>query len=73
MRDLGDEEASRNFAGSLLVAHRNMFDPNFRPAYFEDNDYYARVVLGGGRCRVVHAAQFFHHGSMTIKEDPEMA
>jgi len=50
-----------------------MFDPNFRPAYFEDNDYYARVVLGGGRCRVVHAAQFFHHGSMTIKEDTEMA
>jgi len=49
------------------------FDPNFRPAYFEDNDYYARVVLGGGECRVVHAAQFFHHGSMTVKADPEMA
>ena len=30
MRDLGDEEASRNFAGSLLVAHPNMLDPNFR-------------------------------------------
>src|SRR5439155_17526038 len=25
-----------------------LFDPHFRPAYFEDNDYYARVVLGGG-------------------------
>src|SRR5512132_4029102 len=30
MRDLGDERGSRNFAGSLLVAHPNMVDPNFR-------------------------------------------
>ena len=30
MRDLGDEGVSRNFAGSLLVAHPNMMDPNFR-------------------------------------------
>jgi putative transcriptional regulator len=32
MRDLGDEGVSRNFAGSLLVAHPNMVDPNFRRA-----------------------------------------
>lgn len=49
------------------------FDANYRPAYFEDNDYYGRVVLGGGNCHVVHAAQFFHHGSMTVRQDPEMA
>lgn len=49
------------------------FDPNFKPAYFEDNDYYARVVLGGGECRVVHAAQFYHHGSATVRLDPEAA
>jgi putative transcriptional regulator len=30
MRDLDDERVSRNFAGSLLVAHPNMIDPNFR-------------------------------------------
>src|SRR5207249_4581616 len=30
MRDLGDERLSRNFAGSLLVAHPNLVDPNFR-------------------------------------------
>jgi len=29
MRDLGDERVSRNLAGSLLVAHPNMVDPNF--------------------------------------------
>lgn len=47
------------------------FDTNFRPAYFEDNDYYARIVLSGNRCEVCHRAQFFHHGSLTIKSDPE--
>jgi putative transcriptional regulator len=30
MRDLGDKPSSRSFAGSLLVAHPNMVDPNFR-------------------------------------------
>src|SRR5919106_6387123 len=30
MRGSGDERVSRNFAGSLLVAHPNMVDPNFR-------------------------------------------
>ena len=30
MRDLGDERLSRSFAGSLLVAHPNMLDQNFR-------------------------------------------
>lgn len=49
------------------------FDPHFRPAYFEDNDYYGRVVLGGGECQVVAGAQFLHHGSMTVRHDAEMA
>lgn len=48
------------------------FDENFRPAYFEDNDYYARVVLSGDDCAVVHAARYVHHGSQTIRHDPEM-
>jgi putative transcriptional regulator len=30
MRNLGGEPSSRSFAGSLLVAHPNMVDPNFR-------------------------------------------
>ncbi len=55
------------------IRKHEWFDTNFKPAYFEDNDYYARVVLGGGRCRVVHRAQFFHHGSMTIRHDPVAA
>ena len=30
MRDLGGEPSSRSLAGSLLVAHPSMLDPNFR-------------------------------------------
>src|ERR1043165_2509184 len=30
MRKMGNEPSSRSFAGSLLVAHPNMLDPNFR-------------------------------------------
>jgi putative transcriptional regulator len=30
MRNLGGEPSSRSLAGSLLVAHPNMLDPNFR-------------------------------------------
>lgn len=55
------------------VALHGTFDENFRPAYFEDNDFYGRVVLGGGHCRVVHDARFDHLGSATIHHDAEMA
>src|SRR4029077_749987 len=30
MRNFDDEQAARSLAGSLLVAHPNMLDPNFR-------------------------------------------
>jgi GT2 family glycosyltransferase len=60
------------FTRSTIQKH-GWFDPNFKPAYFEDNDYYARVVLGGGNCRILHSAQFYHHGSMTIRHDPDAA
>jgi hypothetical protein len=55
------------------LARHGWFDEEFRPAYFEDNDYYARVVLGGEECRVVHAARFCHNGSRTIRLEPEAA
>ena len=50
-----------------------VFDTNFRPAYYEDNDYYARVVLAGGQCHVLARARFFHHGSLTVRNDKEVA
>jgi GT2 family glycosyltransferase len=55
------------------IERHGWFDSEYKPAYCEDNDYYTRVVLGGEECSVVHAARFFHHGSMTIRLDPEAA
>ena len=55
------------------LTRHGLFDPNYHPAYFEDDDYYARVVLGGGECRIVDAAQFYHHRSATIRIDLETA
>lgn len=56
-------------------ARHGWFDENYRPAYFEDNDMYARVILGGEHCRVIHDAKFTHvsGGSQTIRLDAEMA
>ena len=48
-------------------------DHNFRPAYYEDNDYHARIVQAGGTCRVVAAGQFQHLGSLTVNSDAEAA
>src|SRR5258708_14794980 len=39
MRDLGDERVSRTLAGSLLVAHPNMVDPNFRRTVLFVSEY----------------------------------
>jgi beta-1,4-mannosyl-glycoprotein beta-1,4-N-acetylglucosaminyltransferase len=55
------------------IERHGLFDARFLPAYFEDNDYYARVILGGQECRTVKAATFYHHGSMTIRVDPDAA
>jgi GT2 family glycosyltransferase len=41
------------------------FDENFTPAYFEDNDMYYRVELGGGTQRKSLAARMYHSGSVT--------
>jgi hypothetical protein len=60
---------------AATVERHGWFDENFKPAYFEDNDYYARIVLGGQRCRVLHQARYTHEGggSQTIRLDAEMA
>jgi len=49
------------------------FDEHFRPAYHEDNDYYTRVVIGGGQPRMETAARFLHHVSLTIRTEAEAA
>ncbi len=49
------------------------FDREYKPAYFEDNDYVTRVVLGGGHPKQVRLARHVHTGSLTVRNDPEMA
>lgn len=58
---------------SDVISRHGWFDREYKPAYFEDNDYATRVVLGGGQLRIVKDAVHDHQGSMTIKLDSEMA
>ena len=55
------------------IARHGWFDKEYKPAYFEDNDYVTRVVLGGGAPKQVLTARHEHEGSLTIKLDAEMA
>jgi hypothetical protein len=51
---------------------RYQFDERFRPAYFEDNDYHRRVILGGEGDRIFGVNLPFHHvGSATLDRAPE--
>jgi len=48
------------------------FDENFIPAYYEDNDMHARLVLAGLKAYAYSGARFFHFGSRTVKSDGEI-
>src|SRR5579875_1680290 len=52
-----------------IVRRHGLFDERFSPAYREDSDYFARIVLAGEQCQTVTDAQFFHHGSSSLGED----
>lgn len=47
------------------------FDREYKPAYFEDNDYAERVKRMGGVLRAVCYATHYHYGSLTINADAE--
>lgn len=49
------------------------FDKEYKPAYFEDNDYVTRIILGGGQVTSCYDAVHYHLGSATIKMDGECA
>jgi hypothetical protein len=53
------------------LARHGWFDQNFRPAYFEDVDYQARVNRTEDWTATLHAAPMTHHGSATYRNDPE--
>lgn len=45
-----------------------LFDENFQPAYFEDNDYHRRVLMAEYKIEIVTTAPYLHYGSRTQKE-----
>lgn len=49
-----------------------MFDENFIPAYFEDNDYHHRIKLAGYEAYNISSAPFYHYGSKTQQHNPVM-
>jgi len=44
------------------------FDVNYFPAYFEDNDYGLRCILGKVNVGIVQAARYYHFWSRSIHE-----
>lgn len=48
------------------------FDPNFYPAYFEDNDYHYRIKLAGLLAIKTNQAIYYHYGSRTMKQDEDI-
>lgn len=54
--------------GPELFNEIGLFDENFKPAYFEDNDYHRRLLLAGYKAEIVTTAPYLHYGSRTQKE-----
>lgn len=46
-----------------------MFDENFKPAYFEDNDYHRRILLADKKALRATNIPFYHYGSQTQNKD----
>lgn len=82
--DRGNDDYSVHF-NAFLIGNRTiealrssgdpqegLFDPGFKVACFEDNDYHMRikVYLGAHFCRVATGAYFNHYGSGTQKIHP---
>ena len=48
------------------------FDELFYPAYFEDNDFHLRLKLAKMRGVKTNQAMYYHYGSRTVRENPNM-
>jgi hypothetical protein len=52
--------------------HVGKFDENFSPAYCEDGDMHARIVLACLKAYAYGGAKFYHFGSQTINSDQDL-
>jgi len=55
------------------VGLHGWFDREFAPAYFEDDDYYIRLVRAGSQPKQILAARHEHCQSLTVKLDAQQA
>jgi len=69
------KRANLNFSCFMITPELfnwvGLFDENFYPAYFEDNDFHYRMQLLGMPAYGLKAAQFFHQGSVTTNNRKE--
>lgn len=47
-------------------------DENYFVAYFEDNDYHGRIVMLGEKAITIACAPYFHYGSQTSQQNPNL-
>ena len=49
-----------------------LFDTQYYPAYFEDNDYHYRLKLASMKSLKTNRAVYYHYGSRTIKQSKKI-
>lgn len=69
----GVEEAEHPCFSGFMISKEGWdkvgpFDEEFKPCYFEDNDYHYRINLAGMKAIVLPTAMFYHYGSKTQLE-----
>lgn len=57
--------------GEEAIRSIGWFDEGFLGAYFEDNDYYARLVRAGAQAARLYSAPYFHHSMRTVNNNPK--
>ncbi|WP_165864235.1 glycosyltransferase [Capsulimonas corticalis] len=57
--------------GEQAIRRVGWFDEGFLGAYFEDNDYYARLVRADEQALRLYCAPYFHHSMRTVNNNPK--
>ncbi len=70
----GTESAGPDFSCFLLTSDAfaavGLFDEDYMPCYFEDNDYHIRLIQAGWRAISMTSAPYYHYGSVTQNSTP---
>ena len=55
------------------LAKVGWFDEGYIGAYYEDQNYHARIVMLGEKAVTYNRAPYYHYASMTLKDNPQIA